>query len=333
MRVQEVRDKRLSPFQIVDGPSEILSALNRHLDRCAIRGLSPRTLRTYAYVSLHVGRWMNDRSINLSSVAERDFWDFLEHLRTHASATFRRASSINLAVTVLRAVCTTVVGRDPLKQRSSSEFQVSDDHDDASRVSAYLRAENTLSRPLQTHEATKFFAGLRSARDLAAASLMLFSGLRIAEVVGLRLTDLDLEAAKIFVRGKGKKDRVVPVGQKTVDLLLSYVAIERPASDHDAVFLVLKGYRRGRPLTVAGLRTNFRHRRKASNVPAANPHRFRHTFAVDMITSGMSLPALQRILGHSQITTTMRYLNLSPEHVREEFDRAVQAMLARNSDG
>jgi len=68
----------------------------------------------------------------------------------------------------------------------------------------------------------------------------------------------------------------------------------------------------------------FRHHRKRSRVARANPHRFRHTFAVDMVRSGMSLPALMRLMGHSQIEMTLRYINLSAEDIREEFLAALR---------
>ncbi len=87
-------------------------------------------------------------------------------------------------------------------------------------------------------------------------------------------------------------------------------------------------------MTPAGLREIFRYHRKRSGIEKANPHRFRHTFAVDMIREGMSLPVLKRLMGHSNIEMTMRYVNLSAEDVREEFERAVRRLTdRRSSDG
>jgi site-specific recombinase XerD len=72
-------------------------------------------------------------------------------------------------------------------------------------------------------------------------------------------------------------------------------------------------------MSYAGLRSIFRHHRKQSGVTRAHPHRFRHTFAVDMVRAGISLPALMRLMGHAHIEMTLRYVNLSAEDVREEF--------------
>jgi site-specific recombinase XerD len=77
-------------------------------------------------------------------------------------------------------------------------------------------------------------------------------------------------------------------------------------------------------MTPAGLRSLFRHHRLRSQVPQANAHRFRHTFGADMVRAGISLPALQHLMGHSQIHTTMLYVRLAPEDVWREYARAVE---------
>jgi site-specific recombinase XerD len=76
-------------------------------------------------------------------------------------------------------------------------------------------------------------------------------------------------------------------------------------------------------MTPAGLRSWFRHHRQATRVKQANPHRFRHTFAADMVRAGISLPALMQLMGHAQIQTTMVYIQLTPQDVWEQYARAV----------
>ena len=91
-----------------------------------------------------------------------------------------------------------------------------------------------------------------------------------------------------------------------------------------ALFVSLKGRQRGQPLTAAGLRSLFRHHRVRSQVRHANPHRFRHSFGRDMVQAGMSLPALQKLMGHAQISTTMLYVELAPQDVWREYARAIE---------
>ena len=111
---------------------------------------------------------------------------------------------------------------------------------------------------------------------------------------------------------------------ETIGVLQHYLRLERPATNSSALFVSLKGRRRGQPMTPAGLRSLFRHHRLRSQVPEANPHRFRHTFGADMVPAGISLPALMHLMGHSQIHTTMLYVQLAPQDVWREYARAVQ---------
>jgi integrase len=168
-----------------------------------------------------------------------------------------------------------------------------------------------LIEPLDRKELARFFASLKTWRDLTIASLMLLCGLRSAE--------------QIRVRGKGNKDRILPLAPEVRSSLSRYLRHERPHNiTHDVLFLVLKGPLRGRSMSPSGLRSVFRYHRKRSSVGRANPHRFRHTFAADMIRSGMSVPALMRLMGHSHIEMTLRYVNLSAEDIRDEFLAALR---------
>jgi site-specific recombinase XerD len=179
----------------------------------------------------------------------------------------------------------------------------------------------------------QLFESFRTWRDLAIAALMLFSGLRSREVLTLELKDVDLLSEEVRVTGKGDRDRVLPLAPYVRWALRSYLERERPQSRSAALFLNLKGPGRGRQMTPVGLRELFRYHRRRSGVRAANPHRLRHTFATDMVREGMSLPVLKRLLGHSSIEMTLRYVNLSSEDVRAEFERAVRRQSEGPHDG
>ena len=127
----------------------------------------------------------------------------------------------------------------------------------------------------------------------------------VPAVLALRLADLQLADAQMRVLGKGNRPRVLPLPPEISDVLEKYLHLERPLTNSSALFICLKGRHRGQPLTPAGLRTLFRHHRAGSQIARANPHRFRHTFGADMVRDGISLPALQHLMGHSQIRTTL----------------------------
>jgi len=175
-----------------------------------------------------------------------------------------------------------------------------------------LRQPRRVIVPLSCDEVAKFWSSFRTFRDLALVALMLLDGLRSREVLDLQLESVQLAEAQIRVLGKGTKHRLLPVPAETVKALQSYLRLERPLTNSPFLFVSLKGRRRGQPLTPAGLRSLFRHHRLCSQVPRANPHRLRHTFGADMVRGGISLPALQHLMGHSHIRTTMLYVQLAP---------------------
>ena len=177
--------------------------------------------------------------------------------------------------------------------------------------------------PLSVEEVARFWSSFRTSRDLAIVGLMLLHGLRSCEVLALNLEDVQLPDAQIRVQGKGKRIRVLPLARKSVELLDHYMCLERPPRCGQALFVCLKGPARGRRMTPAALRSLFRHHRQTTSVMKANPHRFRHTFASDMVRAGISLPALMQLMGHAQIQTTMVYIQLSPRDVWEQYARAV----------
>ena len=102
-----------------------------------------------------------------------------------------------------------------------------------------------------------------------------------------------------------------------------WLALERPANSSTALFVSLKGSARGARMTPAGLRSLFRHHRQTSGVKIANPHRFRHTFASDMVRAGVSLPALMQLMGHANIQTTLVYMQVTPLEVYQQYARAI----------
>jgi integrase len=177
--------------------------------------------------------------------------------------------------------------------------------------------------PLSVDEVARFWSSFSTSRDLAIVGLMLLQGLRSAEVLVLNRDDALLSEAQLRVRGKGNKFRFLPLAPETVQLLEHYLRLERPNPCSAALFVSLKGHARGTRMTAAGLRSLFRYHRQATGVQLANPHRFRHTFASDMIRAGMSLPALMQLMGHADIQTTLLYVQVTPQDVYLQYARAV----------
>src|SRR6185436_20122696 len=117
--------------------------------------------------------------------------------------------------------------------------------------------------------------------------------------------------------------RFLPLAPEATELLDYYLRLERPQTSAAALFVSLKGRARGARMTPAGLRSLFRYHRLTTGVTLANPHRFRHTFASDMVRAGVSLPALMQLMGHAHIQTTLIYVQVTPLDVYQQYARAV----------
>jgi integrase/recombinase XerC len=156
-----------------------------------------------------------------------------------------------------------------------------------------------------------------TARDAAIVELLYASGLRVSELVGLDLRDVDLAEMTVRVLGKGRKERIVPFGGAASRALRDYLGTRGPAAG--AVFL----NRRGGRLTVRSVHTIVRRQARAAGiVRRVSPHTLRHTFATHLLDSGADLRMIQELLGHSRLSTTQRYTHVAAEQLMKVYDRA-----------
>lgn len=319
-----------SPYRLVDQHGQEILWANSFLDAQRIRQLSLRSLRSYAYDLLHFARWsLQDSSRTLLALDESALLEYVrQQLNERPAPT---PQTINHRLGVLRSVYRFHTGHPlPAGSHQFQRFYSTRSplgYGRPHRVMAAglrLKEPQRVILPLSSEEIATFWSSFTTFRDLALVALMLLDGLRSQETLDLQLADLQLAEAQIRVLGKGNKQRLLPLPPQCIQALQNYLWLERPLTNSPALFVCLKGPQRGCPLTLAGLRSLFRHHRLSSAVPRANPHRFRHSFGADMIRAGISLPALQQLMGHSQIRTTMRYVQLAPQDIWREYAQAVQ---------
>ena len=162
---------------------------------------------------------------------------------------------------------------------------------------------------------------LLSARDKALMELLYSSGLRLAELVGLDMGDLDLKDRTVRVTGKGQKTRIVPVGSKAVQALTRWLqerAALPPRAD-TAVFL----NRSGRRLSARSVQKRIDHWAKRRGLDVKlHPHLFRHSFATHLLESSQDLRGVQELLGHANIATTQIYTHLDFQHLARIYEAA-----------
>jgi integrase/recombinase XerC len=155
------------------------------------------------------------------------------------------------------------------------------------------------------------------ARDLAILELLYGAGLRVSELVGLNLDDLDRAERWLRVRGKGRKERQAPFGGKAAEALERYLA-ER-ASKEPALFLNHRGAR----LTDRGVRGIVKlYATLIAGDSSLHPHSFRHAFATHLLSDGADLRSIQELLGHARLSTTQKYTQVSLTDLMAVYDRA-----------
>jgi len=318
-----------SPHRVCDEKGGEVEWANAFLDGQRLRQLSPRSLRIYAYDLLDFARWFEPQHRRLAEITESTIVDYVRHqVEQDPKPT---PQTVNHRLGTVRCCYRFHTGQGiPAGQ---VHFQR---HYAKRSPLGYGRPRRAIARglrlkqdrrvivPLSAEEVAKFWQSFRTYRDLALVGLMLLDGLRSCEVLALELEDVQFAEGQMRVRGKGNKQRLVPLPPEILEVLRNYLRMERPLTNAPAFFVSLKGRQRGQPLTAAGLRSLFRHHRMRSQVRNANPHRFRHSFGRDMVQAGMSLPALQQLMGHSQISTTMLYVELAPRDVWREYARAIE---------
>jgi len=317
-----------SPYRVREEKGE-LDWANAFLDGQRLRQLSSRSLRIYAYDLLDFVRWFEPQHRPLAEITESTLVDYVRHqLEQDPKPT---PQTVNHRLGTVRCC---------YRFHTGQEIPVGQVHFERSYTRrsplGYGRPRRAIARGLRlkqnrhvivtltAEEVAKFWQTFRTYRDLGLVGLMLLDGLRSCEVLALELADVQLAEGQMRVFGKGNKQRLVPLPPEILEVLQNYLRLERPLTNSHALFVSLKGHQRGQPMTAAGLRSLFRHHRVQSNVRHANPHRFRHGFGADMVRAGMSLPALQRLMGHAQITTTMLYVELAPQDVWREYVRAME---------
>ena len=160
-------------------------------------------------------------------------------------------------------------------------------------------------------------------RDRAMLEVLYGSGLRVSELASLKLAEINRDDGFLVCRGKGGKERIVPLGRSACDAIGRYLAEVRPRLDPDGRSDELFLSRRGRPFTRQGLWKLLRRHAAAAGLRASKitPHVLRHSFATHLLERGADLRSVQLMLGHSRITTTQIYTHVSRERLRRVYDK------------
>lgn len=201
--------------------------------------------------------------------------------------------------------------------------------DDPTATLDSVRVKKHLPKPLSVEEVDRLLAEPaklstpKGIRDRAILELLYATGMRVSELISLRVDDVNLASASVRCWGKGAKERVIPIHAQAVASVRDYLERERAQSVRDADEKTLFLNMRGQPLTRQGLWLIFKeYVEKAGLPPDTTPHTLRHSFATHMLDRNADLINVQKLLGHTSISTTQIYTHVSSERLRKVYDES-----------
>ena len=164
-------------------------------------------------------------------------------------------------------------------------------------------------------------SGWMECRNLAMFELLYSCGLRIGELTGIDVLDIDFDKAQVRVLGKGSKERIVPIGTKAVHALQRYLRQRAEVAEKGEAAVFLNRY--GRRITPRSVQRHMKNLLLAAGLSGAStPHSLRHSFATHLLDNGADLRAIQELLGHVSLSTTQKYTHVSSDRMMAEYDKA-----------
>jgi integrase/recombinase XerD len=277
------------------------------------RGLSRNTLEAYRSDLLQFGEYLDRHGLEAVQASHGELAAFLSELargdETHPPAA---PTTLGRKVACLRSFYRHLRREGLMEHDPTADLHGPRKPQRLPRVLTRDEVARLLSQPQGS--------GPLALRDRALLELMYACGLRASEAVGLELRDLDLDEGLLCARGKGSKERIVPIGRQAVTALLAYRRSGRPVLLGEGVQQRLFVNRRGGALTRQGLYKIVQgHARRAGLQERMSPHTLRHSFATHLLAGGCDLRSLQEMLGHADLATTQVYTHLSADRLKDAY--------------
>jgi integrase/recombinase XerD len=275
------------------------------------RGLSRNTLEAYRTDLQQYGCFLERQGLDPLQVTASHLRAFVSEIQSGAAA----PATVQRKIACLRSFHRYLRREQILERDPSSELRAPRSRARLPKVLSRDEVRALLRQPQGNSPA--------ALRDRALLETMYACGLRASEAITLELSQLDLEGGIVRPRGKGSKERIVPVGSAALRALREYLERGRPKlvglRDEPRLFVNARGAR----LSRQGLyKIVQRYARAAGLEHRMSPHTLRHTFATHLLAGGCDLRSLQEMLGHADIGTTQVYTHLSPERLREVYFEA-----------
>jgi site-specific recombinase XerD len=288
---------------------EVLAAYDREL---SARGSAERTRRAYRSDLVQFVAWASERGLHPEAVEHRDVRLFAAGLSESGAA----AATVARKLASLRGLYDHLVRTESVGQNPADLVGSPKQARKLPRVLAPQQMAALLDR-IPAHTPLEI-------RDRAMFELAYSCGLRCEEITGLDLEAVDFESEQLRVRGKGGRERLLPVGEPAQRALQRYLETARPAllvADPGERALLLS--RRGRRLSSSDVRRRLRGWvREAAIGAGISPHSLRHAFATHLLEGGADLRSIQELLGHASISTTQVYTRVDPTRLRRQYEQS-----------
>ncbi len=273
------------------------------------RNVSPHTLRGYLSDLEQLSTFLGDKE--LSAVDHQTLRRFIAHLMQGEV----KKSSIARKLSAIRAFFR-YLNRAGLLQNNPARLIATPRRE--KRLPAVLTADDAL-RLMEAPNAKKPADDHTMLRDRAVLETLYSTGIRASELIGMDREDIDHHGYLIRIRGKGRKERIVPIGVKARAAIDAYLDGPSHIAETSAVFIGPSG-KRLTARTVQRILEN--HRKQLGLQQKASPHTLRHSYATHMLESGADLRAIQELLGHASLSTTQRYTHVNLDSLMEVYDKA-----------
>jgi integrase/recombinase XerC len=272
-----------------------------------VRQLSPHTLTNYGRDLRNLQQFCGEHQLGTATaIAPGDIRNFASRLHRQG----KQGKSIQRSLSAIRSFYS-YLSRQKITHHNPAIGVAAPRQNqrlpktlDADQVDVYLRIQGQ---------------GPLDIRDQAMAELFYSSGLRLSELAGVDLGDIDLASQLVTVTGKGRKTRTLPVGEQARNAIRAWLAVRPEIEAEQAMFTSTRGSR----ISVRNIQSRLRKRgRETSMHQDVHPHMLRHSFASHMLESSGDLRAVQELLGHANISTTQIYTHLDFQHLASVYDKA-----------
>ena len=282
---------------------KLIEQFLRHLE--LERGVSLHTLRAYKKDLEEFKEYANKEAADIEMIDVRGF----------------------VALQIRNGLSKTTAGRRLAAVRSFLKFLTREGYlkSNPAKLVTTPKAEQHLPRFLSVDDVFALVekpdtVGFINARDRAILELLYSSGLRVAEAAGLNLEDVNTKEGLVKVRGKGKKERIVPIGTKAVEAIKTYMVEKILLKKKNKALFLNKS---GTPLSDRGIRRIVvKYARLIGVSGQVGPHTMRHTFASHLLQAGADLRVIQELLGHASLSTTQKYTHVDIAHLMDIYDKA-----------